>query len=128
MKDMVNVNFLGWDDVYAKFEITGLSLPNGKNLMKILVAHEGRHWFSSSFYEFYRYMNYEDVQADLGHSLTFLSKEYSGLLNRALFLYEVDRFSKDILLAVPATGDEMYFEIYGVDELGAAVLLHQREL
>ena len=68
-------------------------------------------------------------QKDLGKGLTFIRKEYSENRKRSLFLFDFEYVSDgNYLLAVPATGEEIYFEIYGVDQSGAMVLLVEREL
>ena len=68
-------------------------------------------------------------QKDLGKGLSFVKKEYTENLNRSLFLFDFEYTSDKLhILAVPATGEEIYFEIYGVDQFGALVLLIEREL
>lgn len=59
-----------------------------------------------------------------------MGKEYSKLLNRSLFLYEIAPPVKGLgyKIAVPATGEEVYFEIYGVDSNGIQYLMLHREL
>ena len=123
------VHFLGWKESYALFSIKRGTLPNEKCFDKVLVAHEG-HWTDAKDmichpeYEFY-----EDVQKDLGKGLTFIRKEYSENQKRSLFLFDFEYTSdRNYILAVPATGEEIYFEIYGVDQFGALVLLVEREL
>ena len=123
------VQFLGWKGSCALFSIKRGILPNENRFEKVLVAHEG-HWIDSNgmrcnpVYELY-----EDVQKDLGKGLTFIKKEYSEFLKRSLFLFDFEYVSDgNHLLAVPATGEEIYFEIYGVDQSGALVLLVEREL
>lgn len=123
------VKFLGWNGTYAIFSIKRGILPNEKNFERVLVAHEG-HWVDSDGMLCHpEYELYEDVQKGLGKGLTFVKKEYSELLKRSLFLYEFN-YEPDgnYVLAVPATGEEIYFEIYGVDQSGGLVLLVEREL
>lgn len=123
------VHFLGWKESYALFSIKRGILPNEKHFDKVLVAHEG-HWIDSKDMMFHRkYEFYEDAQKDLGKGLTFIKKEYSEFLKRSLFLFDFEYVSDgNYLLAVPTTGEEIYFEIYGVDQSGALVLLVEREL
>ena len=82
--------------------------------------------------DFYgEYKNYEDAQKDLGSGLKFVGKEYSNLLNRSFLLYEITCSVKDIgyKIAVPATGEEVSFEIYVMDSSGIHYLMHNnREL
>lgn len=123
------VFFLGWKGTYAFFEIKRGMLPNGKMFERILVSHEGNWIDSNGMICHPDYKLYEDVQAALGKGLTFVKKEYSKLMNRSRFLYDFEYQSDgDYVLAVPATGEEIYFEIYGVDQFGALVLLVEREL
>ncbi len=123
------VHFLGWKESYALFSIKRGILPNEKHFDKVLVAHEG-HWIDTDGMICHKeYEHYEDVQKDLGKGLTFIKKEYSEILKRSLFLFDFEYNSEgDYLLSVPATGEEIYFEIYGVDQSGALVLLVEREL
>lgn len=123
------VHFLGWKESYALFSIKRGILPNEKHFDKVLVAHEG-HWIDKDGMICHKeYELYEDVQKDLGKGLTFVKKEYSEILKRSLFLFEFEYTSdRNYILAVPATGEEIYFEIYGVDQFGALVLLLEREL
>lgn len=120
------VNFLGWNgpgSLYAFFKVA-----QGE-MSKLLVAHEG-NWLDERGMSFYPdYELYEDVQKDLGKGLRFIKKEYSKLLKRSIFLYDFEyNNDREYILAVPATGEEIYFEIYGVDRHGALVLLVEREL
>ena len=123
------VQFLGWNGSYALFSIKKDILPNETHFDKVLVAHEG-HWIDTDGMICHKeYELYEDVQKDLGKGLTFIKKEYSEILNRSLFLFDFEYTPEgDYLLSVPATGEEIYFEIYGVDQSGALVLLVEREL
>ena len=123
------VQFLGWNGSYALFSIKRDILPNKKHFDKVLVAHEG-HWIDTDGMICHKeYELYEDVQKDLGKGLTFIKKEYSEILKRSLFLFDFEYVPDgNYLLAVPATGEEIYFEIYGVDQSGALVLLTEREL
>jgi hypothetical protein len=59
-----------------------------------------------------------------------VGKEYSKLLNRSLFLYDIAAPAKGLgyKIAVPATGEEVCFEIYGMDSNGILYLMLQREL
>lgn len=128
MKNMKHVKFLGYEGgTYASFEINRELLPNGNCFEKLLVAHEGRWLDEDGMFCHPEYKFYEDVQKGLGIGLTFVKKEYSEFLNRTLFLYDFE-YSPYYKLAVPATGEEIYFEIYGVDNFGACILLEEMEL
>lgn len=129
MDDNELVQFAGYNGSYAMFRIARKMLPNGNSFEKLLVAHEG-HWIDEAGMICHpKYKFYEDVQADLGKGLTFVKKEYSELLRRSLFLYDFERTSDaEYILSVPATGEEISFEIYGIDNLGTKVLLMEREL
>lgn len=123
------VKFIGWKGTYALFEIKRGILPNDNLFERILVSHEGNWIDSDGMLCYPEYELYEDVQKGLGKGLTFVKKEYSELLKRSLFLFDFE-YAKENLhtLAVPATGEEINFEIYGVDQFGALVLLVEREL
>lgn len=120
------VEFLGWERIYAKFRIRRGLLPNGRSMCRIIVAHEG-DWINPEAMWGREYESYEDVQKHLGRGLTFMAKEYSAMMGRSLFSYSLD-CCEDIILAVPATGEEIYFEIYGADEHHGLNLLVEREL
>lgn len=126
------IKFLGWGGPkshYGLFEIKRGMLPNGNSFEKILVAHEGEciDVDSMSFHEEFKL--YEDVQKELGKGLSFLEKEYSEHRNRSFFLYDFEYTDDgEYILAVPATGEEIYSEIYGVDQFGSLNLLVKRGL
>ena len=123
------VKFVGCNGTYASFQIERKMLPNGNRFERLLVAHEG-DWIGENGMMCYpEYKFYEDVQTALGKGLVFVNKEYSDLLRRTLFLYDFERTpDTEYVLSVPATGEEIYFEIYGIDHLGAKVLLLDMEL
>lgn len=125
------IKFTGWEKgVYGTFQLESVMLQPGIRAERILIAHEG-NWTDATTMRFYKdYENYEDVQQDLGDGLKFVGKEYSKLLNRSFFLYEIVRPVKGLgyKIAVPATGEEVYFEIYGLDSKGIQYLMLQREL
>ena len=100
------------------------------SIEKILIAHEYDWTHSTAMSCHQEYKLYEDVQRDLGRGLIFKCKEYSVLLNRSLFLYDFELSSKrtEVKIAVPATGEEFCFEIYGLDDCGKVYLLLGREL
>jgi hypothetical protein len=117
------VEFLGWTGCNARFRINVsiANLPFGLGLQRIIVAHEG-NWTNSTS------SDYETVQEQLGLGLKFISKEYSTLLNRTLFSYLIEECHY-VILAVPATGEDFSFEIYGTDNWQRGLcLLDRREL
>lgn len=121
------VEFLGWEGTYARFKIKSGQLPNSRNLERIIVAHEG-DWPNTEGMLCHReYDSYEDVQKALGTGLTFISKEYSTILKRTLISYSFE-YGSEAVLAVPATGEEIYFEIYGSDKYHGLNLIVEREL
>ena len=122
------LNFCGPSRIYASFHIDRMDLPNGKNLTAILVAHEGDWTTEEGMSCHFPYKRYEDVQKDLGKGLVFKRKGFSKVNHRSLFLFDIDKTSNEHILAVPATGEEIYFEIYGIDKSGDLVLLVDREL
>ena len=125
------INILGWcgpSHIYASFRIDRMDLPNGRDLTALLVAHEGNWVTEGGMCCHAHYKYYEDVQGDLGKGLVFRRKGFSVINRRSLFLFEIDKTCNEHILAVPATGEEIYFEIYGVDTDGDLVLLVKREL
>jgi len=125
------IKFTGWEKgVYGTFRLESNVTQQGQLIDRILIAHEG-DWLSP-FAMLCRegYDNYEDVQEDLGDGFKFVGKEYSNLLNRSFFLYEIARPAKELgyKIAVPATGEEVYFEIYGLDSRNHLHLLWEQEL
>lgn len=121
------VEFLGWEGSYARFKIKRAKLPNGRTIERIIVAHEGNWTNTDGLMSYREYHAYEDVQKALGNGLNFIAKEYSTIMNRSLFSYSFD-FGSEAVLAVPATGEEIYFEIYGSDQYHGLFLLVEREL
>ena len=120
--------YCGNKAICAAFKI-GKGLPKGATLTNIIVSHEGRWICEESMFCHPDYKFYEDVQKDLGNGLIFIRKEYSEIMNRSLFTYSVDNASEgNCTLAVPATGEEICFEIFGVTKQGGLILLEKREL
>lgn len=123
--------FMGWARrTYAQFRIKKTELPNGNKFDKILVTHEGDWTTAEGMYCHPEYKRYEDVQEDLGKGLRFLKKGFSKLNRRSLFLFDFAPINdnEEYILAIPTTGEEICFEIYGVDQYGGLVLLVKREL
>lgn len=121
------VEFLGWEGTYAKFKIRRAKLPNGGTLERIIVAHEGDWTTAEGMWCYREYEAYEEVQKELGRGLSFIAKEYSDVLKRSLISYSF-KYGSEAILAVPATGEEIYFEIYGSDRNHGLYLLVEREL
>lgn len=127
MKRTEFVEFLGWKGSYARFKIKRGVLPNGRLLDRIIVAHEGDWVSEDAMLCHEEYRAYEDVQKALGTELVFTAKEYSRILRRSLFSYSF-QYGDEAILAVPATGEEIYFEIYGADSHHGVYLLVEQEL
>ena len=110
--------FQDGERVCGIFQIESTLLQSGTRSETILVAHEGNR-IDLYLMDFYgEYKNYEDAQKDLGDGLKFIGKEYSNPV-------------KDIgyKIAVPATGEEVSFEIYVMDSSAIHYLMHNnREL
>lgn len=120
------ISFKGWKDTIALFEIDKDKMPDSLLIDKIIVSHEG-DWLDEDAMICHRpYRNYEDVQAFLGKGLWFLRKWYSPEDNRSNFEFKF--VGKEALLAVPATGEEIDFEIYGMGYDLQKHLLLKREL
>lgn len=113
--------FAGWDGGFALFGIDDSRvLPDGSLFEGLLAAREG-DWTDSAG---------DDMQQAPCRGLRLTGREYSAVLNRTLFSFELERPAPDagFVLAVPATGEELRFEIYGVNQFGALQLLAEREL
>ncbi|MCH5325809.1 MAG: hypothetical protein J1E29_01235 [Duncaniella sp.] len=119
--------FKDWEGSYALFTIRRGVLPNGRTLQRIFISHEGDWTGSDAMLCHKDFLNYEDVQSALGNNLSFKSKEYSPALHRTLIQYSLNSDS-GATLAVPATGEEIAFEIYGAGSSGGLYLLIEREL
>lgn len=123
------VEFLGWEGSYARFRIHKTALPNGNDFEQIAVTHEG-DWISyGAMCCHTEYQHYEDVQQSKGKGLIFIGKQFREDIKRSEFKFRFLPWGcNDHILAVPATGEEIYFEIYGLDSNGNSVLLDEREL
>lgn len=122
------IDFCGPSRIYASFRIHLTDLPSGKIIESILVAHEGDWTSKEGMSSNPHYKHYEGVQEDLGKGLIFRRKGFSKVNRRSLFLFEIDKASDEHILAVPATGEEIDFEIYGIDTDRNLVLLVKQEL
>ena len=127
MKNSELVEFLGWKGTEARFKIKRGVLPNDRDLERIIVAREGNWMATMSALLPFGSNNHESVQARHGSGLKFLAKEYSKVMNRSLFSYSFES-CEDAILAVPATGEELLFEIYGSDADHVMYPLVEREL
>ena len=97
----------------------------------LLVTHEGFVLKDEVLYDFHMLHGYPDchkIQSDLGKGLTLVRKEHSSILKRGMYLYEVSNSADEYILAFPATGEELYFEIYALDYTGAMHLILSTEL
>ena len=122
------INWCGPSHIYASFQINRTDLPSDREMRFLLVAHEGDWTTEEGMSCHSAYKRYEDVQKDLGKGLVFRRKGISKVNRRSLFLFEIDKTCNEHILAVPATGEEIYFEIYGIDADGNLVLLVKQEL
>ena len=122
------INWCGPSHIYASFQINRTNLPSGKNIGSIMVAHEVDWTSEKGMLCHPHYRRYEDVQENLGKGLIFRRKGFSKINCRSLYLFDIDKTSNEHIIAVPATGEEICFEIYGVDTDGNLVLLVKQEL
>lgn len=119
---------IGLEGFYARFRIKATVLPDGRPVTGLLVAHEG-DWIKGEAMSFYSgYERYEDVQKALGKGLEFRGKSISREYRRSLFLFTFSPKATDCVLAVPATGEEIDFEVYALVPSGRLVLLVEQEL
>ncbi len=113
------VTCLGHDGpfgLYLAWLVSRIS-DNGEYLKGIIIAHEvdwtnpesmkGYHQFSFS---------YQAAQDKLGRNLKYVGMERSELMRRTFIRFDFDEFKESALLFTPATGEELYFEIYGISE------------
>ena len=120
------ITFKEWEGSYALFEITKGILYDNQLMDKILIIHEG-DWIGEEAMTCHpRYTRYEDVQFDMGDGLLLLRKWFSLEKRRSYFEYKM--IKNKSLLAVPATGEEIDFEIYGIGTNNNKILLLKREL
>lgn len=122
------IEFLDWMGSYAKFRIHKKALPDGYDFKEIVVSHEGDWISSGAMFCYPEYQHYEDVQKALGKGLTFIGKQYQSNTRRSIFRYALLPCCDDYLLSVPATGEELCFEIYGASQFGTMTLLFKGEL
>lgn len=96
----------------------------------LLVTHEGFELRDEVFYfcTTHAYPDCHKIQSNLGKGLTLVRKEHSSILKRGMYLYEVSNSADEYILAFPATGEEVYFEIYALDYTGAMHLILSTEL
>lgn len=87
----------------------------GKRIKGVIVAHELEWEEGQRNYHQYS-SGYESIQEKIGVNLKFVCKEYSETLKRTLIRYDFEDNYKAGLLFTPATGEEIYFEIYGIDD------------
>lgn len=87
----------------------------GKRIKGVIVAHE-LDWVEGDR-AYHQYSSgYEAIQEKIGVNLKFVYKEHSETVHRTLVRYDLEDNYKAGLLFTPATGEEIYFEIYGIDD------------
>lgn len=128
-KVIQKLSYCGPKYTVARFKIDKSLLPT--KTKALLVAQEG-HCIDERYLEdWHGYSSYHDIQQALGHGMTLIEKEYSTMLKRKLFLYQLDWIpsnNDDYILAFPATGEEIYFEIYAMDTFNILHLMLHCEL
>ena len=120
------VNFKGWNDTFALFDIKQGVMENEQILEKIIVCHQGNWTTEDAMNCHPQFEKYEDVQAAMGHGLHLIKKYFLPDKNRTCFEYRL--LEKECMLVVPATGEEIDFEIYGLGFDNQKNLLLKREL
>lgn len=120
------ITFKDWEGMFALFEITKGIMPNNKIIDKIIISHQGDWICDDAMICHPRYAKYEEVQFDLGDGLIFLRKWFSNEKRKTYFEYKI--IKNKSILAVPATGEEIDFEVYGKGEDNKEILLLKREL
>lgn len=90
---------------------------NGEMLRGIIIAHEVDWTKPESMKGYHQYsFSYQAAQDKLGRNLKYVGMERSKLMGRTFIRFDFDEFSDSALLFTPATGEELYFEIYGISE------------
>ena len=118
------INFKGWEDTYALFEIRRDERDNP--IDKISVAHQG-NWIDEDAMNCHpQFRLYEDVQKAMGSGLLLIGKYFSQEKGRTFFDYQI--IDDNATLAVPASGEELDFEIFGLLPDNTKILLLKREL
>lgn len=120
------ITFKGWNGLYALFEIHRDLMPDNMMIDKILISHQGNWIGEDAMMCHPEYARYEDVQRDMGEGLQFLKKWFSSEKRKSYFEYKI--IKPESLLAVPATGEEIEFEVYGKGPDNKEILLLKREL
>ena len=127
-KAIRRLDYCGPQHSVARFRIDKSFLPIQTDTL--LVAQEG-HYIDEGMLKIpHGYTSYHEIQHALGNGMTLIEKEHSSILKRNLFLYQFNRLldKDDYLLAFPATGEEIYFEIYAMDRFNVAHLLLHCEI
>lgn len=128
-KVIQKLSYCGPKYTVARFKIDKSLLPT--KTKALLVAQEGNCIDERYLEDWHGYSSYHDIQQALGNGMTLIEKEYSTMLKRKLFLYQLDWIpsnNDDYMLVFPATGEEIYFEIYAMDTFNVLHLLSHCEL
>lgn len=124
------INFCGWEGSYGQFEIDSYEdLMDSDPYVGILVIHEG-NWINplNNKFAWSQCEYYEQAQQYFGVGLDFVQKIYVEEGNYTSFYF---KFSGELpfhKLVVPATGEELFFKIYGIKKSGNKDLLIDMEL
>ena len=127
-KAIRRLDYCGPQHSVARFRIDKSLLPIQTDTL--LVAQEG-HYIDEGMLKIpHGYTSYHEIQHALGNGMTLIEKEHSSILKRNLFLYQFNWLpdKDDYLLAFPATGEEIYFEIYAMDRFNVVHLLLHCEI
>ena len=120
------IAFKEWKGSYALFELTKGMIYDNQVMDRIIISQEGDWIGEDAMMCHPQYDRYEDVQCDLGDGLFLLRKWFSSEKRRSYFEYKM--IKNKSLLAVPATGEEIDFEIYGIGTNNNKILLMKRDL
>lgn len=128
------INFSGWIGAYGEFTIDrynrdNAALDNSCPYVSILVVHEG-NWTKplNNRFSWPECEYYEHAQKVFGYGLDFIEKNYDESNHCTYFHFRLSKNHLTHKLVVPATGEELYFKIYGIDQLGNKELLINMEL
>lgn len=127
------IKFCGWagpQKAYGLFQIDRLNDTNNPDpYIGIFIIHEG-NWIKPLNNKFCwpECEYYEQAQHIFGDGLDLIEKEYDEINHCTTFHFKLPKCLLLTRIVVPATGEELYFKIYGIHKSGNKELLIDIEL
>lgn len=127
------IKFCGWtgpQSTYGLFQIDRLNdIDKPDPYIGIIVIHEG-NWIKPLNNEFSwpECEYYEQAQQVLGHGFDLVEKKYDRKNNCTSFYFKLPKYLLLTKIVVAATGEELFFKIYGIHKSGNKELLIDMEL